>query len=92
MWKKHLRLHPNLPNVSRHCDSRRAHRKVLIRRWILCLHLDDAKRAPMAAPNPAFAIAGGELLPFTPVQPDTAECFRLEITLVSASFKVRQPY
>ena len=43
----------------------------------------------MAAPHPAFGIVGGELLPFTPVSPDTGECFRFEITLVSAEFKTQ---
>ena len=43
----------------------------------------------MAAPHPAFGIVGGELLPFTPVLPDTGECFKFEITLVSAEFKTQ---
>jgi hypothetical protein len=43
----------------------------------------------MAAPNVAFGFVGGEFLPFSPVSPDTGECFRLEITLVSAEFKTQ---
>jgi hypothetical protein len=45
----------------------------------------------MAAPNPAFRIADGELLPFNPVPdaPNVEEAFRVEISLLSARFKIQ---
>ena len=45
----------------------------------------------MAAPNPAFRIADGELLPFNPVSdaPTVEEAFRVEISLLSARFKTQ---
>jgi hypothetical protein len=41
----------------------------------------------MAAPNPAFRIVDGELLPFNPVS--DALAFRVEISLLSARFKIQ---